>query len=324
MIYGNRFLNYSAYNELVIETELYNINKLTEPFDIVNESAVDIFKKIVSKAKEALAKIIDLISKVFKKMIPKLYDALQKLVNKLRGSDSPLNKAKITEDKTITYYTWTDTYHKYVDAISNYCDLIDKHYSIICNIYTYSDASKELVQAQESKKKIDELNEKIINISGISSTSSISDFENKMIAKNEEVISSGASSMDILHSVAKIDALIFDVKQSISNVNEFGNWVNKIKDDVDDLVKLESSKAFNKAMTNNQTLVIGDDSYGDTKLLQAIGLQEITRTSIRHFSNLSHILNLYLKNNLQAYKSVCGLIKDPEQYKEYVNQLYFR
>ena len=322
MIYGNKFLNCKVNNELIIEAELSNIDKIIESFDIINESAEEVFKKIIEKAKEVLAKIIDLISKVFKKIIPKLYDAMQKLVKKLRGSDSPLKDTKITEKKIISYSTWTDTYHKYFKNIAEYCELVDKHYSIICNIYTYENVSKELEQAQESKKKIDALNEEIIKLASVTASSSIEDFENKMIAKTELEIDAGAHAIEILKNVAKIDQLLFDVKQTIANVNEFANWAKKVKDDVDGLVKAESSKAFDNAMRNNKSLVIGDVSYGDNKLLQATGLQEVTRTLLRHFSNLSHVLNLYLKNNLQAYKSVCGLLKDPEQHKEYINQVY--
>ena len=319
MIYGEKFLNNNfEYNELVVESELNNINKIIQSFDVVNENAQDIFKKIVDKAKEVLAKILDVISKVFKKFIPKLYEALQKIVNKLRSDKS----LKLSEKHTIVYYTWTDTYHKYKENIEKYCDLADNYYSDIINIYTYSDPSKELAKAQETKKKMDTINEEIIKLAGISGSSSTSDFENKMINKTEEEIDAGASSDEIMKKVAKIDGLIFDVKQSIANVNEFYKWVKKVKDDVEELVKSESFKAFDNKMKSSDPIVIGDVSYGDIKLLQAMGLQETTRILMGHLTRASHILNTYLKNNLQAYKSVCGLIKNQESYKEYINYLY--
>lgn len=304
MIYGNKFYGYGTIDkELVIETELNNINNIIESFDLVNESAGDVFKKIVEKAKEALAKIIDLVSKVFKKIIPKLYDAMQKLVTKLRGTSN----IKVNGNKTVTYYTTTDLFDKYSKAIFDYSNIVDNHFSIIWNIYTYKDVTKEVQEAENSKEKLDELNQEIIKMAGITAISSTAEFEDKMITKTEMEI---ASDSDITNCINKLNTVMSDIKEMIAKVNALDEWLNKVKDQIDGLVKSESFKAFDNLMNDkSKTLVIGDESYGDTKLLQAIGLQEATRTSIRHFANLSHLLNVYMKKNIQSYKSICNIFK---------------
>ena len=319
MIYGNKFYGYGIGDLTdflgIISADVQTIeslyNNYNESFDIVNESAADVFNTIVDKAKEVFAKFIDIISKVFKKFIPKLYEAMQKLVTKLRGTE-----IKITSKKTVVYYNTTELFDKYAKAVFDYSDMIDKHYSIICNIFTYKDASKEVKEAIESKKKLDELNEQIIKISGITASSSTSEFEDKMITKSEEELTSESDSAAITNCINKFNSVISDIKDEIAIVNSLSDWLNKVKKDVDELVKSKSFEAFDKMMTNKEPMVIGDDSYGDTKLLQAIGLQEVTRTAIRHFSNLMHLENVYLNKNIQSYKSLCDLYKNTDNYNE--------
>ena len=297
MIYGEKFLKDTYTNDIIalenmhriIETDISFLNNIYDN-NIINEAnAKDVFKEVLNKFTNLLAKLIHIVANFIGKIIPKFKQLLTKLEVKLLQAFS--NGNFISDDKT-GYLIWIIKYDKLDKDLLTPYQTTHKRIVENCEKYlTYRSANNsdiiksildEFDQIKEDNKAIWDLNEMKEYYDPIS-----------YHLNNPEEIKTLKSNTDKNNNICdKIYRMLFDF------IKEDNKIIDKLKTYVGD-------------ETNKMDIILDNDRR------DAFGILQIVKNDIIRIKKILLLLNTGYDTTLKA---LIKISKNSEQ-KEFQDKL---